>query len=126
MSQPSVTLELMSEEAPMAGIKTPMLPTPSRQGAKVLVEEPSFNWQAAPRQWALEPQEQEEISHSITQTWTDQAIRCYMSGADCATCDIPKGGYHFTCQMNKVVPVLLSTLGQPELNRVKRIFPQGV
>lgn len=65
----------------------------------------------------------DEVSSSITQTWTDQAIKCYLSKADCANCSIPRGNYSFTCQMNKVVPVLLKTLGEPEPNRVKKLLP---
>jgi hypothetical protein len=79
-----------------------------------------------PAVWELTPAEREEVSHSITQTWTEQAIRCYMSGADCHHCDIPKGNYSFTCQMNKVVPVLLEHLGQPDPKVVLRLFPQGL
>ncbi len=67
--------------------------------------------------------ENDEVSTSITQTWTDQAIKCYLSNADCANCSIPRGNYSFTCQMNKVVPVLLKTLGEPEQNRVKKLLP---
>ncbi|MEM0952206.1 MAG: hypothetical protein AAGI66_08715 [Cyanobacteria bacterium P01_H01_bin.74] len=65
----------------------------------------------------------DDVSESITQTWTDQAIKCYMTNADCANCSIPKGGYSFVCQMNKVVPVLLQTLGKPDPRRVKKLLP---
>ncbi|HEY9744673.1 MAG TPA: hypothetical protein V6C99_00490 [Oculatellaceae cyanobacterium] len=65
----------------------------------------------------------EEVSTSITQTWTDQAIKCYVTKADCRNCTIPKGGYSFICQMNKVVPVLLKTLGAPDPKRVKKLLP---
>lgn len=68
----------------------------------------------------------DEISRSITQTWTDQAIKCYVTCADCSNCEIPLGNYSFTCQMNKVVPILLDTLGQPETQRIKKLFPQGL
>jgi hypothetical protein len=76
--------------------------------------------------WQLTAAEREEISHSITQTWTDQAIKCYMGGADCAKCEIPRGNYSFVCQMDKVVAVLLDTLGQPDVHRVKKLFPPGL
>lgn len=66
----------------------------------------------------------DEVSTSITQTWTDQAIKCYVSKSDCSNCSIPKGGYSFICQMNKVVPVLLKTLGTPDSKRVKKLYPQ--
>jgi hypothetical protein len=65
----------------------------------------------------------DEVSTSITQTWTDQAIKCYVTKADCANCTIPKGNYSFICQMNKVVPVLLKTLGAPEPKRVNKLLP---
>jgi hypothetical protein len=81
---------------------------------------------AKPALWHLSPDEHEDISRSITQTWTEQAVRCYMSGADCANCDIPKGQYSFVCQMNKVVPVLLDTLGQPDNKIVQKLYPQGM
>ena len=54
----------------------------------------------------------------------DQAIKCYMMQANCAACTIPKGGYSFVCQMNKVVPVLLKTLGSPPPRQVARLYPQ--
>jgi len=66
------------------------------------------------------------VSHSITQTWTDQAIKCHVSDADCASCDIPKGNYSFACQMAKVVPVLIQTLGKPDEARLRKIFPVGL
>lgn len=69
----------------------------------------------------LTEDEQESVSSSITQTWTDQAIKCYMTNADCASCSIPKGNYSFVCQMYKVVPVLLETLGPPEPPRVDKL-----
>jgi hypothetical protein len=75
--------------------------------------------------WEQSPEERELVSASISQTWTDQAMRCYMTGANCATCDIPQGNYSFACQMDKVVPVLVEGLGQPDPHRLKRIYPQG-
>jgi hypothetical protein len=71
----------------------------------------------------LNKSESDCVSTSISQTWTDQALRCYLSNADCSNCTIPKGNYSFDCQMYKVVPVLLSTLGEPEDNRVGKILP---
>jgi len=65
----------------------------------------------------------EDVSTSITQTWTDQAIKCYMIQANCQSCVIPRGCYSFMCQMNKVVPVLLKNLGAPEPKRVKSLLP---
>ncbi len=71
----------------------------------------------------LTPEEKETISTSITQTWTDQAIKCYLTNADCQNCSIPRGSYSFTCQMYKVVPVLLESLGEPEPQRVEKLLP---
>jgi hypothetical protein len=65
----------------------------------------------------------EDVSASITQTWTDQAIKCYLSSANCEGCTIPKGGYSFACQMNKVVPVLLKTLGTPPPRQLEKLRP---
>jgi hypothetical protein len=73
--------------------------------------------------WSVPKNDQDEVSNSITQTWTDQAIKCYLTNADCANCSIPRGNYSFTCQMNKVVPVLLSTLGAPDDLRLKKVIP---
>ncbi|MBY0402459.1 MAG: hypothetical protein K2X66_01050 [Cyanobacteria bacterium] len=67
--------------------------------------------------------EKESISTSITQTWTDQAIKCYLTDANCSTCSIPRGNYSFTCQMNKVVPVLVETLGAPDAQRLNKLLP---
>ena len=77
--------------------------------------------------WTGTPAENQEIgedvSTSITQTWTDQAIKCYVTNADCANCTIPKGNYSFVCQMNKVVPMLLKTLGKPDQRRINKLLP---
>lgn len=73
--------------------------------------------------WQVSTEDKEEISRSITQTWTDQAIKCYLTKAHCASCSIPRGNYSFTCQMNKVVPVLLETIGSPDPNRIEKILP---
>lgn len=72
---------------------------------------------------ALSPEEKESVSTSISQTWTDQAIKCYLTKAECENCSIPRGHYSFTCQMNKVVPVLLENLGEPDPLRVEKILP---
>lgn len=76
--------------------------------------------------WAVAPltcEEKESISASISQTWTDQAIKCYMTKADCLNCSVFRGNYSFTCQMSKVVPVLLENLGEPEHNRMEKLRP---
>ena len=67
--------------------------------------------------------ESELVSSSITQTWTDQAVKCYVTNADCANCSIPRGDYNFSCQMDKVVPVLVQNLGKPDPKRVKKLTP---
>lgn len=64
-----------------------------------------------------------EVSTSITQTWTDQAIKCYVTKADCDNCSIPRGRYSFACQMNKVVPALLSSMGRPDSLRLEKLTP---
>lgn len=64
-----------------------------------------------------------EVSTSITQTWTDQAIKCYVTNADCANCTIPRGNYSFVCQMSKVVPVLVKTLGEPDTRKIDKLMP---
>jgi len=64
----------------------------------------------------------EEVSTSITQTWTDQAIKCFLTGANCSRCIIPRSGYAFQCQMNNVVPVLVQQLHAPDITRVDRLL----
>ncbi|MFM7389604.1 MAG: hypothetical protein ACKO34_03140 [Vampirovibrionales bacterium] len=123
--------ELPSEPQAMNGLSSVAFPKPT---ATVSDEEGlmiDVNYSLAPKytphpkQWRLTKKEKEDISVSISQTWTDQAIRCFMTASNCATCDIPNGCYSFACQMNKVVPVLLESLGKPDIRRVKRIYPQG-
>jgi len=60
----------------------------------------------------FEPQNNGEISESITQNWTEQALECYQLGCDCSRCSISKGKYSFVCQMPKVVKILLK-MGKP-------------
>lgn len=60
------------------------------------------------------PQNNGEISESITQNWTEQAIECYRLKCDCSSCSISKGNYSFACQMPKVLDVLIKNLGSPE------------
>jgi len=59
------------------------------------------------------PQNNGEISDSITQNWTEQALECYRIHCDCSQCSVSKGNYSFACQMPKVLDVLVKTLGQP-------------
>lgn len=59
------------------------------------------------------PQTNGEISESIMQNWTLQAIECYEIGSDCKKCSLAKGNYSFVCQMPKIVKALLKTYGKP-------------
>ncbi len=59
------------------------------------------------------PQNNGELSDSILQNWTEQAIECYRLCGNCSQCSISKGNYSFVCQMSKVVKKLLNTVGQP-------------
>ncbi len=63
----------------------------------------------------FEPQNNGEISESITQNWTEQALECYKLGCDCSRCSISKGQYSFVCQMPKVIKILLK-MGKPDAN----------
>lgn len=58
------------------------------------------------------------LSNSITQNWTDQAIRCFYNNCDCSTCSISKANYSFQCQMASVVKILLDELGRPDRERI--------
>lgn len=71
------------------------------------------------------PQNNGEISESITQNWTEQAIECYRLKCDCSNCSISKGSYSFACQMPKVLDVLIKNLGKPESQRVKLELVKG-
>ena len=59
------------------------------------------------------PQNNGEISESITQNWTEQALECYRLNCDCSNCSIAKGSYSFVCQMPKVLDVLIRAVGRP-------------
>ena len=59
----------------------------------------------------------EEISDSITQNWTQQAIECYSINCNCKKCSLKNGKYSFICQMPKVIDILIKTLGKPEKER---------
>lgn len=60
------------------------------------------------------------MSNSITQNWTDQAIRCFYNNCDCTKCTITKGKYSFDCQMASVVRILYKDLGPPDKERIWR------
>lgn len=53
------------------------------------------------------PQNNGEISESITRNWTEQALECYRLKCDCSKCSISKGNYSFICQMPKVIDILV-------------------
>lgn len=56
----------------------------------------------------------EEMSVSITQNWTEQALECYSINCDCEKCSLRNGHYSFICQMPKVIDTLIQTVGLPE------------
>lgn len=60
----------------------------------------------------------DNMSNSITQNWTDQAIRCYYNNCKCSECSITKANYSFKCQMASVVQILLNELGPPDRDRI--------
>lgn len=55
----------------------------------------------------------DEISESITQNWTEQALECYSINCNCKKCSLANGHYSFICQMPKVIDTLLETIGEP-------------
>lgn len=61
------------------------------------------------------PQNNGEMSDSITQNWTEQALECYQLNGACSKCSIAKGQYSFVCQMPKVVDILIDLHGKPEI-----------
>ena len=59
------------------------------------------------------PQNNGEISDSLTQNWTEQAIECYNLKCDCSQCSLSAGQYSFVCQMPKVIILLVKLIGTP-------------
>lgn len=59
------------------------------------------------------PQKRGDISDSITQNWTEQALECYRLKCDCKHCSVSKGNYSFACQMPKVLDILIKSIGNP-------------
>lgn len=59
----------------------------------------------------------DEMSESITQNWTEQALECYSINCNCKKCSLANGHYSFICQMPKVIDTLLETIGEPIENR---------
>lgn len=68
------------------------------------------------------PQTNGEISDSITQNWTEQALECYRLKCDCSQCSISKGNYSFACQMPKVLEALSKTLGKPSTKSLLKVI----
>ena len=64
------------------------------------------------------PQTHGEISDSITQNWTEQALECYAIHCDCSKCSIANSNYSFVCQMPKVVEILKAVAGEPDINSI--------
>ena len=60
------------------------------------------------------PQTNGEISTSIMQNWTLQAIECYNVDSKCDRCSLANGNYSFVCQMPKIVKALLKAYGPPQ------------
>ena len=60
------------------------------------------------------PQTNGEISESITQNWTEQALECYSIKCYCKKCSLAKGNYSFVCQMPKVIDALINLNGKPQ------------
>ena len=63
--------------------------------------------------YLFQPQTNGELSNSITQSWTEQALECYSIGCDCSKCSLAKGNYSFVCQMPKVIDILIKFVGKP-------------
>ena len=59
-------------------------------------------------------EQEAEISDSITQNWTKQALECYYINCDCKICSLSAGNYSFICQMPRVIETLIETVGEPE------------
>ena len=70
----------------------------------------------------LLPRNNGEISNSITQNWTDQAIICYRSECNCADCSITHANYSFVCQMSKVVEILIEEIGPPDEEKISKLL----
>lgn len=61
------------------------------------------------------PQNNGDISSSITQSWTEQAIECYTIKCNCSQCSLKNGHYSFKCQMPKVINILINAIGHPQV-----------
>lgn len=61
------------------------------------------------------PQNNGDISSSITQSWTEQALECYSIKCDCSQCSLKNGQYSFKCQMPRVIDILINAIGRPQV-----------
>ena len=61
------------------------------------------------------PQNNGDISSSITQSWTEQALECYSIKCDCSQCSLQNGHYSFKCQMPRVIDILINAIGRPQV-----------
>lgn len=86
--------------------------------AKVYFDEPDFSSSAQilSLNECYKPQTNGEISTSIMQNWTKQAIECYEIKSECTRCSLNAGNYSFECQMPKIIKALLKTYGPPQNN----------
>lgn len=55
------------------------------------------------------------LSGSITENWTEQALECYSIKCDCTKCSLRNGGYSFKCQMPRVIDILINVAGTPNV-----------
>ncbi len=56
-----------------------------------------------------------DLSGSITENWTEQALECYSIKCDCTKCSLRNGGYSFKCQMPRVIDILINVAGTPNV-----------
>lgn len=56
-----------------------------------------------------------DLSESITENWTQQALECYSIKCDCSKCSLRNGGYSFKCQMPRVIDILINVVGTPKV-----------
>lgn len=86
--------------------------------AKVYYCEPDFpaSGKIVTLKESYKPQTNGEISDSIMQNWTKQAVECYEINSDCARCSLNAGNYSFECQMPKIIKALLKAYGPPQNN----------
>lgn len=130
---PATAAETLTQGSELAVVVTPAKPKPNHDDALQIAQLPAHvdgvlpehgqSTQTINRYWGLCAAESELVSTSITQTWTEQSIKCYLTCADCESCSIPRGGYAFACQMAKVVPALLATIGTPDEDRIEKMVP---